>query len=159
MATDTGGQRAESYRQRAREFYEEVLNNKRLERLEDFLAPDFLDPSGPQVTGGIEGYRSYISSFHRMFPNARVELEEVIVEGDRVVTCWRMTGGDSGSMFSFRPAEGGGAEVSGVNIMRIRNGKVQEMRSYADLTPLIGRFGFEPALNPGGSVPTSTTGT
>jgi predicted ester cyclase len=136
----------DDYKRRAREFYEEVLNNRRLDRLEEFLDPSFLERT-PQVAEGFEGIRSSIAALHDQFPNARIDLEDIIAEGDQVVTSWRMTGGEFGSMFNLGRGEDGQGEVtqiSGVIIMRIQEGKVREMRSYADLSPFVGQLGRSP---------------
>jgi predicted ester cyclase len=126
---------SEDYRNRTRQFYDEVINGGNLDALQDFIDAELLTPAGRA-----DGIKSSIGAIHRRFPNARIEVEKILVDGEHIVACWRMTGGDFGPMLSFGQAttnEPRVSEISGVHLLTIRDGKVREIRSYADLSPYV----------------------
>jgi predicted ester cyclase len=49
-------------------------------------------------------------------PSLRFDIEETIVSGDRVITCWR---------YDF-----GTGHVRGVDVNRVRDGLIAETRAY-----------------------------
>lgn len=75
----------------------------------------FPAPDGTRHVGAIN-VRTELGSFLASSPNARFDEEELIACGDRCVVRWRYTWGDG--------------HVRGVDVMRVRQGKVSEKLSY-----------------------------
>ena len=74
-------------------FIEAVLNDGRLELIDELIAADFvghLPGAEPDVTGPA-GVRRFVSSRRRAHPGLYVKIEDQIAEDDRVVTRWRAT--------------------------------------------------------------------
>ena len=121
------------YKTRTQQFYDEVLNQGHVERLGEFVDPAFLGPAGR-----MEAISSSITQLRKQFPGVRLEVDNIIVDGNNVVACWRMTGGEFSRMFSFIQRPGNApsvSEISGVHVIQIENGKVRDIKSYADLSP------------------------
>ena len=76
-------------------------------------------PDGERHVGQAE-VRRFWESFFGSTVRPRFETEEVVVAGDRVAARWRFTWGERGS-------EG---HVRGVDVFRVRDGKVAEKLSY-----------------------------
>ena len=71
-----------------RRFYEEVMNQKNLAAIDDFLAPTFVNHSALQLGmlgGGIEEVKQYVSMILTTFPDLHYTVEDMIAEGDKVV--------------------------------------------------------------------------
>jgi predicted SnoaL-like aldol condensation-catalyzing enzyme len=66
-------------------FLEEVLNQGRLERVDDLVAVDFVevDPF-PGQKQGREGLKQVISAFRTAFPDIHWVIEEMLGEGEKV---------------------------------------------------------------------------
>jgi predicted SnoaL-like aldol condensation-catalyzing enzyme len=66
-------------------FVEEVINQGRLERVNDLVALDFveLDPL-PGQQQGREGLKQVIAAFRTAFPDIHWAIEEMMGEGDKV---------------------------------------------------------------------------
>ena len=78
---------------RVRLFIEAVLNEGRLELIDELIAADYvghLPCAEPEVTGPA-GVRQFVSSRRRAHPGLYVKIEDQIAEDDRVVTRWRAT--------------------------------------------------------------------
>lgn len=65
---------------------------------------------------GSEDVRAAWEELFRDAPQARVETEETVVAGDRVVVRWRYSWGDG--------------HVRGVDLFRVRGGRIAEKLSY-----------------------------
>lgn len=101
----------------------------------------------PQGTiKGMDAMRQYYNSFWASFPDARLDLENVIAEGDKVACTFTVTGTHTGSAFNGIPAAGKAIKVTGVSILRfLDSGKCIERWHGADTLPLLQQLGAIPA--------------
>ena len=96
--------------------------------VDEYYAADYRDHTPSRTRGrleGREGVRQAFALFRRAFPDARHRLDDVIVEGDRVVVRLSAWGTHTGEIFGVPPT---GREVSqtGIAIYRLANGKIAE---------------------------------
>lgn len=131
-------------KERTRLFTEEIYNQKRLERLPEYVAPDFVDRSegAPQDLRGPEVVRTQAEQGFTLFPDLRFELLHVMAEGDWVMVRWRATG----TAPQGPPTADGGAQpltFHGDSLYRLRDGRLVEAWDLTDrLAPLLQR-GFK----------------
>ena len=71
---------------------------------------------------GADTYRDRLAGFLGAFTNLKYDVEELIVDGDKVAAAYKMTFTDNG-----RPME-----IEGVMIMTIRDGKIAVRKDYWD---------------------------
>src|SRR5690242_4526774 len=69
-----------------RRFYEEVVNQGKLEVIEQILAPNFLDhnPPAPGLPAGAAGVRASFQMFRAAFPDVHFEVEDMVSEVETV---------------------------------------------------------------------------
>src|SRR5690242_14217181 len=131
----------------ARRYFDEVLNQKRGDVLEDYETPDYMNnlfpPGAPQ---GPEGERFTLRLFQQAFSDFRVIVEDLVAEGDRVAARWRFTGTHDGE-FQGLPATGRHVDVGGINIFRVRDGKLCANWVSLDMLGLLQQVGAIPAAN------------
>lgn len=70
---------------------------------------------------GAPAVRAVWEEFFRSSPEASFETEEIIAAGDRAVVRWR---------YRWDDPDGTGGHVRGVDLFRVRDGKVAEKLSY-----------------------------
>jgi steroid delta-isomerase-like uncharacterized protein len=94
---------------------------------EELVSSDYVGHSSdPQAeTHGIEGYKQFFRLLRTAFPDLRIEVNDQIAEGDRVVTRWTAYATHEGEFFGIPPS-GKKGEMSGINIERVVGGKVVE---------------------------------
>jgi len=107
----------------ARRFLEEVASTGDVDRLPEFLAPDFVVPHSN--ISGIEGFRDHVLEFHRCYPDLAVTVEGQVAEGDMVVTWWTLRGTHLGE-FGGVPPTRKQITLRGVNVQKIRDGRIVE---------------------------------
>jgi steroid delta-isomerase-like uncharacterized protein len=125
-------------------FLEEVINQGRLEQANEIVAEDFveLDPL-PGQRQGREGLKEVIGMLRAAFPNMHWVVDEMIAEGEKVVTRFTWTGAQQG-MFMGIPATGRSVVVKGVVIDRIVGGMMTDSRILMDTMGLMQQLGVVP---------------
>ena len=107
----------------ARRFLEELGNKCVEDRLSEVLAPEYV--AHHSGIAGIEQAREYLLTFQHCYPDMVVMVEGQVAEGDIVATWFMMLGTHLG-VFGGVPATGQQIALRGVNVQRIRNGRIIE---------------------------------
>ena len=121
---------------KVRLFFEAVLNEGRLELIDELVAADFIGhvPCAAAAVTGPEGVRRLVSSYRRDHPSVYIKIEDQIAEDDLVVTRWQATTTAPGA----QPAHAGTRRVTccaGISIIRLLAGKQVDARTeYTRLT-------------------------
>jgi predicted ester cyclase len=107
----------------ARRLLEEVGNTGAVDRLPEFIASDCRMPQTNMQ--GLAWFREHLLTFHRCYPDMIITVDGQVAEGDTVVTWWTMRGTHSGDWGGVR-ATHKPVLLSGVNIQKIRDGRIVE---------------------------------
>jgi len=123
----------------------DLLNAGDVDGFGDLLADDFVEH---ETVPGIEPTKEGVKDFFRMylaaFPDLRMEPEDVLPSGDKVVARTRGTGTHRGE-FMGMPATGRSIDVEIVDIMRFRDdGLVQEHWGVFDALKMMQQLGAVP---------------
>jgi steroid delta-isomerase-like uncharacterized protein len=112
--------------------------------LEEVYAPDVDWHDPDRDIQGLEEARQFISMFKSAFPDMSATIEDVIAEGDKVVTRVTIRGTHQGESEEFGPPTGRQIEGQGLSLHRIEGGKiVEEWNSYDQLS-LMQQLGLAP---------------
>jgi steroid delta-isomerase-like uncharacterized protein len=131
-----------------RRFYEGVFNQKNLAAIDDFLAPNFFNHSASQlglVSGDLEHVRQFVGAVMQSFPDLHYTVEDMVAEGDKVVTRLTLSGTQQGDFMGI-PATGKHATVSDIEIFRIAGGKAVECWVQVDFLGLLQQLGAIPPM-------------
>ena len=107
--------------------YKEVFNMGKIEQANTLIAPKYIDhnPIGLGGKSGIEGFKQTVTALRFAFPDLRFTVEQMIVNGDQVMTRTTMRGTHKNSFMGVDPT-GKQVTVSGFDIFRIADGLVAE---------------------------------
>ena len=128
-----------------RRFAEEVMTNKNLAAADELVAEDYveLDPA-PGQEQGREGFKQFLGTIaFAAFPDMQWTIEELIAEGDKVVSRATISGTHRGEFMGIPPTHRRIA-VSGWVIDRIVDGKMQESRLLMDTAATMQQLGVFP---------------
>jgi steroid delta-isomerase-like uncharacterized protein len=128
---------------------EEIYTGGNVAAADEVFAADFVswDPTFPNgVLRGPEGIRSNVERGHASFENWRFDIEDVVAEGDRVVTRVVMRGRSKAEFLGMAPT-GGEVEVSGITIHRIADGKIVERWGNWNTIGMLQQLGRLPPLD------------
>jgi steroid delta-isomerase-like uncharacterized protein len=126
----------------AREFYEQVWNEHRADAAATYYAADYADhnTSVPNQPAGVDGAYAVFSTFLAAFPDVHFTLDLQLVEGDLVTTRWTANGTNSGSLMGMPPTRRP-ISVTGIDIFRVRGGKIVERWGSFDLAGMMQQLG------------------
>ena len=131
-----------------REFVDVIFNQHQLDRAEEFFTPDFVDHNPwPGYAATIQGFKDGTADFFAGFPDARVEIDEILEAGDRLIVRNRLVGTNSGS-FMGAPATGKRVSVEGIDIARYQDGRMVEHWGIYDAAAMMQQLGLLPAGAP-----------
>jgi predicted ester cyclase len=122
----------------------EVFRTGESRLLDPLLAPDMIDhtpASGPIV--GREPGKQLIASFARAFPDTTLTVDLMVAEADCVAAFVSYRSTHTGS-FMGHPPTGNVVRVTGMDIMRYRDGQVVELWSQFDDLGLLQQLGIVP---------------
>ena len=133
-----------------RRFVEEVFNQGNLAAVDRFLAAEYRDANAlPGQEPGREGAKRAFSLYQEVFPDLRYTIEEMIAEGDTVVTRVTFRGTHRGALLGIPPTNRQ-VSVPAVHFTRLVEGTIREHWSLMDDLGLMQQLGLVPtAPTPG----------
>ncbi|MBI3362976.1 MAG: ester cyclase [Chloroflexi bacterium] len=135
----------------SRRFIEDGFNKGNMAAIDEIVAPGHTN-SGPGSLPGLppgpEGSKQIISVYRNAFPDLQLTVDDVIAEGDKVVTRWTGRGTHKGELAGIPPT-GKTAVTTGMGVDRIVNGKIVESWGIFDQLGMLTQLGVVPPP-PGG---------
>ncbi len=107
-------------------YYDLVWDKRQPEAIEGLFAPEYLNHAGARgVLAGPAGIRRNYDSLIAAFPDVRFVLDDVLVDGEKVVARYTMLGTHQGE-FQGKPATQRAVTVPGIGIYRVSGGLIRE---------------------------------
>lgn len=111
--------------------YIELWSTGNLALADEVLAPEFVDHTHPNQAPGPEAVKQEVTAFRIGFPNVHITIEHMIGEEDLVAFRFVLRGTHSGPFAGFPPT-GKEAVLTGVDFVRIVDGRIVELWSTQD---------------------------
>jgi steroid delta-isomerase-like uncharacterized protein len=143
---ETSQAQSETERNKAviRQFVEEVQNKKDWGAYDDLNHPEFVNLSSPPgIPSDREGGKVYLGAFLSAFPDSQFTIDDMIAEGDQVVTKKTFTGTHTAEFVGI-PATGKRVTLQFVDIMRVRDGQIVEHWLSMDQLSFMQQLGVIP---------------
>lgn len=124
--------------------HQEVWSDGNVDALEQFYAPSFIGhhPGAPDWVGP-EQVREVARRTRQAFPDFRETVEDVITEGDKVVTRFTSHGTHLGPLHGFGPT-GRSIAMSEIGIFRLAEGRIVEKWGELDRLGMHRQLGTNP---------------
>lgn len=127
-----------------RQFLDEVLNQRRLDLIEEYVDENIVEYLGYMAeVSGIESVKAGLQMGFDTFPDYQLSVDDEIAEGDKVVFRWTLRGTHEGEYLGV-PATGKKIEQIGAAIYRMANARIVELWFYPDNLGLLQQFGAIP---------------
>ena len=112
----------------------------------DLLAEDEIHHWGiGDDTVGHEQFIERLNRFLAAFPDFAIRIDQLVAEGDMVVSRWTATGTHEGDWLGI-PATGTRVEYTGTNLFRVACGTIAESWGHADHLGLLRQLGALPEV-------------
>ncbi len=127
-----------------RRFYDEVLSQHNLAAFDELCTATFVE-HGPGLTPdhGAEETKQMLGSLWTAFPDARVTVEDMIAEGDKVVARVRSQLTHQGEFMGLPPT-GKAVTFTVMDLLQFEHGTIAEMWAEADMLGLLQQLGAIP---------------
>ncbi len=117
-------------------------NERRPEILDELQTQDVVYHGTSEIMKGIEEYRQTYSGYLSAFQDTRIEVEELIAEGDLVMSRAVLHGIHNGELGGIPPT-GKEISISAITVFRIVDGKIAEEWEIIDQLGMMTQLGME----------------
>jgi len=130
-----------------RRLFTELWNNGNLSVADEVFAPNYAhyDPSTPDFGPGPDSEKKRAALYRTAFPDLHLTIEDVIAEGETVMTRWSCRGTHKGDLNGIAPT-GKHITITGLTVARVSNGKIVEGYVNWDALGLMQQLGVVPQL-------------
>lgn len=125
----------------------EAWNDRDFDAQADAMASDgkvVIVGSG-DVFVGPDGSRKYSESWANGFPDGRITIDNIFADGDRVVVEFTGRGTHTGTLETSMgaiPATGRSLTIKLCDVVELKDGKVQEQRTYFETGSMMAQLGL-----------------
>ena len=123
--------------------FADAVNRRDLDALDQIFDPDLInhdaDPGEPR---GAYHFKQVFRNFIAACPDLQVTIEDSITKDDKLVVRWTDTGTHTGAPLLGVPATGKQIILTGIEILRIRDGKIVERWAENDMRYLMETLGL-----------------
>ena len=135
---------AEDLKALARRAYA-IMSGGDLDELDELMVPGFIDHDPePDQAPGAEGVKEVFRRMRSGFPDMKLTPEAIYTDGDTVIARVRVTGTHNGEYFGIPPT-GNSIDITGIDIVRLEEGKAVERWGVFDALNLMQQIGQGPA--------------
>ena len=96
-------------------------------------------PDGDIV--GLENFKSHYSNYITGFSDAEFTIIDAFGQGDKIVKHWRFKGTHDGEFFGV-PASGKQVDISGVTLVKMKDGKIASEQDFMDFLAFYTQLGL-----------------
>lgn len=132
-------------KQVVRRVVEEMWNRGDQSAIEELIHEDLVEHGafGGGEAGGRDDAQQTVIRFRAAFPDLRLEIADLVGEGEHVVLRWSGAGTHK-APFMGAPPTGNRVEIEGIDVYRVVDGKVVEHWGYPDVLALMNQVGGLP---------------
>jgi steroid delta-isomerase-like uncharacterized protein len=91
-----------------------------------------------------EEVREFFTELFDAFPDFKLEIRELLVEGDRAAVHWGATGTFTGGRFLGLLPTGQRLDLEGVDLVQVRDGKIARIDAFTDSSEMARQLGAMP---------------
>ena len=122
-------------------WFDEVWNEGRVDAIDELLAQDsVVHGLGEGQMRGAAAFKPFHAAYRDAFPDVRIEIEDMVEEGDKVAFRWTGTASHRGQGLGFA-ATNRSVRFQGMGIIRVRNGKLVEGWNTFDQLGMLQQLG------------------
>ena len=108
-----------------RRLVNEVINQGNLATADALVGSNYIYHGPGFELRGLEGFKQMVTTYRTAFPDLTLTIDDIIAEGDKVVTRWTGRGTHRGDLQGIAPT-GRTTTVAGILISRFADGKLVE---------------------------------
>jgi len=124
-----------------RRVIDEIVNKGKLSLTDEVLAGNYIYHFPTHDIKGPEGFKEFVTSMRKAFPDLHVTIEDIIAEGDSVAARVMMRGTFKGELNGLAPT-GRKLNFPEAVFVRFENGKEVEATAYGNMSSFNEQLGI-----------------
>jgi steroid delta-isomerase-like uncharacterized protein len=133
---------SESMKAAAHRFFQEVVNEGRVDVIPELTTEDFVEhETMPGAPEGREAVSWFVTSFRNAVPHLHAEVDDLIAEGDKLAVRSTWSGTHEGDLFGLA-GTGKRFAMNVIDIVRFESGKVAEHWGVSDVAGMMQQVGL-----------------
>ena len=125
--------------------YHDAWNSGDTAAIDGIMTPDVVNHSPlPGQPAGVEGFKQALMWMRGGVPDLVITIDSSVEDGDLVSTRWTGRGAQTGELMGI-PATGRTVAVTGIDICRVRDGRIVEYWQELDTLSMLQQLGVLPA--------------
>lgn len=126
-------------------YFDEILNEGNLAAVDEFFTPDFQFhiTTIPVPVRGRDGEKEFVTTLRTAFPDLRFQVDHLIVEGDKILARWSLSGTHRGPFLGIPPSNNPVVD-EGIDIFHCKDGQIREIWVNEDSLGLMRQLGGLP---------------
>lgn len=126
------------------DYINSVWNKNDADALMNLTTTDFIYHFGDKLKFDHQGFLKFLSSMYEAFPDWNVKPVQIISENDMVAVQWSGEVTHNGVFHGIQPT-GKKITVSGINIYKVKDGKIEAEWEQTDTISILSQLGALPA--------------
>ncbi|HEY3381575.1 MAG TPA: ester cyclase [Vicinamibacterales bacterium] len=123
-----------------RRLFDDVWSKGNVKLLDEIVTTDYAHNDPMNDLQGPDAMKDLVKKYRSAFPDCRIDIDELLTAGDKVVARWRYSGTQTGQ-FEGMPPTGRHATGPGITIFRFQGDRVQESHSTWDALGMMQQLG------------------
>jgi steroid delta-isomerase-like uncharacterized protein len=151
QAKETEMSATEDNKRVVRRVFEDAINSRRMDLLNELIADDYVGAQGVTASSGRATFTGSIQALIDGFPDLQYKLEDLVAEGDRVTVRWQWKGTHRGTYRGpggVYPPTGTQVSNDGMAFFQVKDGKVQRSWLLTDRLGFLQEIGAFPKAPP-----------
>jgi len=124
----------------ARRLFEEAWNRGNLAAVDECLAGSYVQEGPLDTVQGPKGEKAMITKYRNAFPDCKLQIDEIISAGDRVVVRFTYSGTHRGDLEGIAPT-GRSVKGKGIDVLHMLDGRIAASYSQWDALGLMQQLG------------------
>ena len=117
-------------------FIDQIWNEGRLDKLDDYLTDDYVEHTAFGDFQGADEFRAFVVTMHRAFPDFQCRVDAVTGDADQVACRYTAQGTHDGEFMGILPT-GNHTVIEGCIFGRIEDGKLAETWDQFDILSIL----------------------
>lgn len=120
--------------------YYQTINDDRVGQLGDFVSSRY-QHHVPGLKPSVQAFQQVLNMYRHGFPDIHYAIDDVIIGAEKIVCQLTVTGTHSG-YFLGHPPTGKSFRAQGIDVFRLRDGKIAERWGHFDTMTMLQQLGL-----------------
>lgn len=120
-------------------YQQAIWADKNIHAIDEYFANNAIIHSPVKTTHGTDNMKAVIQQWYNAFPNLTVYWDELICDGNKIVSRWHAEGQHQGE-FQGKAATNKTINYSGVTIYHLADQKIVEYWAYLDMQSIMSQL-------------------